>query len=124
VTNPGQLSAIAAYRLQSGSPLATAGLDLATRFGIDPGPRDFFGNPLTSAALPIGAKRSNRGAVQFDTLLADRSRIRGPRIGLRGPGQKRDDSDEDPGPCQPDPRGPHAAPSAKTSTSRTSAIGR
>jgi hypothetical protein len=55
VTNAGQLSALTAYRLQSGSPLATAGLDLTARFGINPGSRDFFGNPLTSAALPIGA---------------------------------------------------------------------
>lgn len=55
VTNPGHLAAITAYRLKASSPLATAGLDLAAQFGIDPGPRDFFGAPLTRTALPIGA---------------------------------------------------------------------
>jgi hypothetical protein len=30
-------------------------LNLTARFGIDPGSRDFFGSPITPAALPIGA---------------------------------------------------------------------
>lgn len=46
---------LAAYRLEPGSPLAAAGLDLAAHFGIDPGPRDFFGRPLAAGALPVGA---------------------------------------------------------------------
>ena len=53
-TDPSELPAITAYLLTSSSPLIGAGLDLAARFGLDPGPTDFYGQPL---ALPssIGA---------------------------------------------------------------------
>jgi hypothetical protein len=43
------------YRLLTGSPLVDAGLPPA-RFGADPGPRDFFGNPAPQgAAGDVGA---------------------------------------------------------------------
>ncbi len=42
----GARTALSRYQLQPGSPLVGAGLDLRGRFGIDPGARDFWGNPL------------------------------------------------------------------------------
>ncbi len=53
-TEPSELPGISAYLLTPSSPLIGAGLDLPTRFGLDPGPTDFYGQPL---ALPpsIGA---------------------------------------------------------------------
>ncbi|TVR57887.1 MAG: right-handed parallel beta-helix repeat-containing protein [Spirochaetaceae bacterium] len=43
------LPSLVAYRLEPGSPLIDAGLDLRSEFGIDPGTRDFFGN-----RIPVG----------------------------------------------------------------------
>ncbi len=54
ITDPLQLPAITAYRLQSGSPLASSGLDLARLFNLAPGTHDFFAQPFSSA-LPVGA---------------------------------------------------------------------
>ncbi len=48
LSNPGGRKA-KGFRLRPDSPLVGAGLDLAAQFGIDPGPRDFFGNPLPPA---------------------------------------------------------------------------
>jgi hypothetical protein len=48
LVNPGGGKA-RGYLLRPDSPLVGVGLDLAARFGIDPGPRDFFGNPLPPA---------------------------------------------------------------------------
>jgi hypothetical protein len=42
-----------AYQLQDASPSRLVGIDLS-QFGIDPGSRDYFGNPLTRD-LSIGA---------------------------------------------------------------------
>jgi hypothetical protein len=44
------LESLAAYRLRPDSPLAGAGLNLWSEFGIDPGRRDFFGSPLPASA--------------------------------------------------------------------------
>lgn len=55
VTNPSEFATLSAYQLQADSPISRAGLDLTTRFGLDPGTRDFFGTTISSAALPIGA---------------------------------------------------------------------
>lgn len=55
VLHPADFSQLSGYQLQSDSPVARAGLDLTARFGLDPGPRDFFGEPLSASALPIGA---------------------------------------------------------------------
>ncbi len=51
---PSDLPALFAYRLSAGSPLISAGLDLAGLFNIDPGLTDFFGVPLT-LPLSVGA---------------------------------------------------------------------
>jgi MYXO-CTERM domain-containing protein len=51
-----QLGALTAYRLRASSPLIDAGLDLRARFKIDPGQRDFFGNPLPdNGRFDVGA---------------------------------------------------------------------
>ena len=44
-------------RLVPASPLIGAGLDLPGRFGIEPGPLDFFGTPLAGATTTAGAHR-------------------------------------------------------------------
>jgi hypothetical protein len=39
-----------AYKLRPDSPLINRGLNLFSRFGINPGPRDFFGTPLPTTS--------------------------------------------------------------------------
>ncbi len=54
--DPLALHTLADFRLTPGSPAIGAGLDLRARFGIDPGPTDFFGNPLPAQGpLSFGA---------------------------------------------------------------------
>jgi hypothetical protein len=48
LTNPADLHRLVEYQLTNGSPAVGAGLDLRKQFGIDPGPVDFYGNPLPS----------------------------------------------------------------------------
>jgi hypothetical protein len=49
-------SQLTAYRLQGTSPMIDAGLDLTALFGINPGPRDYYGTPLPQGSrLDIGA---------------------------------------------------------------------
>jgi hypothetical protein len=56
LTNPADLHRLAEYQLTQGSPAVGAGLDLRKQFGIDPGPVDFYGNPLPLEGPPsIGA---------------------------------------------------------------------
>lgn len=56
IGNADLLNALTAYRLRSASPMINAGLDLFARFGIQPGPHDFFGTPIPQAgAFDIGA---------------------------------------------------------------------
>ncbi len=65
LTNPGgggtignadQLHTLTAYRLLSTSPLKNAGLNLRLLFDINPGPRDFYGNPIPlGPGFSIGA---------------------------------------------------------------------
>jgi hypothetical protein len=56
LTDPMKLPALAEFLLLSGSPAIAGGLDLREQFGIDPGRRDFFGNPLPVAGpLSMGA---------------------------------------------------------------------
>ncbi len=69
VGEPTKLHTLAAYRLQKGSPLIDAGLDLRSLFGIDPGSRDFYGNSIPQGkAYDIGAHEvtleSTSGAEQ------------------------------------------------------------
>ena len=56
IGDPTKLHTLAAYRLQKDSPLIDAGIDLRSQFGIDPGDRDFYGNPIPSGkGFDIGA---------------------------------------------------------------------
>jgi len=54
--DPKMLPGLLAYRLQEGSPLIDAGLDLQGLFGIDPGPNDLLGNAIPfETQFDIGA---------------------------------------------------------------------
>jgi hypothetical protein len=56
VGNPYLLNTLQAYRLQAGSPLIDAGLDLPALFGINPGPIDFYAVPIPQGGiLDVGA---------------------------------------------------------------------
>jgi hypothetical protein len=55
LTNPADLPRLVEYQLMKNSPAIGAGLDLDKEFGIEPGPVDFYGNPLPDGALTIGA---------------------------------------------------------------------
>ena len=56
LTNPADLDRLVEYQLRKDSPAVGAGLDLRKAFGIDPGPVDFYGNPLPAEGAPsIGA---------------------------------------------------------------------
>src|SRR5690606_12722919 len=55
LTHPSQFSQLPAYRLPAGSPLARAGLDLQTLFGLAARPPAFLGAPLVSSTLPVRA---------------------------------------------------------------------
>jgi hypothetical protein len=56
LTDPADLHRLVEYQLREGSPAKGAGLDLRKMFGIDPGPVDFYGNPLpTEGRLSMGA---------------------------------------------------------------------
>ena len=51
-----RLEGMSAYRLQEGSPMVDAGLNLAARFGVDPGTRDYYGSPLAQrGGFDVGA---------------------------------------------------------------------
>jgi hypothetical protein len=54
-----------AYRLQTGSPMLEAGLDLSRLYGIDVGTRDYYG-----AAVPDGSGKYNIGAGGLGTFTA------------------------------------------------------
>jgi hypothetical protein len=56
LTDPADLHRLAEYLLNESSPAKSAGLDLRKVLGIDPGPVDFYGNPLPrEGPLSIGA---------------------------------------------------------------------
>jgi hypothetical protein len=46
---------VTAYQLRSDSPLINRGLNLAARFNLDIGGRDFLGNPVTPGTADLGA---------------------------------------------------------------------
>lgn len=54
VTAPGDGGS--GFTLGSTSPLLHQGLDLLALFGINPGPVDYSGNPVTSSTLKVGAQ--------------------------------------------------------------------
>ena len=55
ITDPTLLPQMSAYVLRSTSPLIGAGLDLNARFYLNPGTTDFYGLPISSTDLDIGA---------------------------------------------------------------------
>ena len=56
IGDPTKLHTLTAYQLQKNSPLIDAGLDLRSLFGIDPGNKDFYGNPIPQGkGYDIGA---------------------------------------------------------------------
>jgi hypothetical protein len=56
IGNTADLATLAAYKLQTGSPLRDKGLDLTILFGIDAGTRDFWDNIIPQGSAPeIGA---------------------------------------------------------------------
>jgi hypothetical protein len=56
IGNPDLLNTLSAYQLQSGSTLIDAGLNLQSKFAINPGTRDFYGNTIPAGAgFDIGA---------------------------------------------------------------------
>jgi hypothetical protein len=59
INNPDHLYTLVEYQLKSNSPLIDAGLNLSALFGINPGPRDYFGMATPQAA------RHDIGAAEF-----------------------------------------------------------
>jgi hypothetical protein len=55
VGNPDLLGTVTAYELRNDSPLINRGLNLAARFNLDIGGRDFLGNPVTPGTADLGA---------------------------------------------------------------------
>jgi hypothetical protein len=56
IGDPAKLHTFKAYKLQKDSPLIDAGIDLRSRFGIDPGEKDFYGNHIPQGkGFDIGA---------------------------------------------------------------------
>jgi hypothetical protein len=56
IGDPTNLHTLTAYQLQKDSPLVDAGIELQSQFGINPGNRDFYGNPIPSGkGFDIGA---------------------------------------------------------------------
>jgi len=59
IGDPMELHTLTAYRLQKDSPLIDAGLDFRCLLKIDPGSRDFYGNPIPQGKdFDIGAHES------------------------------------------------------------------
>ena len=66
--DPDRLHALEAYRLRPDSPLAAAALDLAGRFGVAPGPTDFYGTRLgPGGGRAVGAHEPS--AVDENTVM-------------------------------------------------------
>lgn len=76
------LASLDAYRLSNGSPMIDAGLDLAARYGIDPGATDYYGTALFAGnGYDVGATESPAAAaatgVDEVVLLASSARLAG-----------------------------------------------
>jgi hypothetical protein len=56
VGNADLLATLTAYQLKPTSPLKNSGLNLPALFGIDPGPQDFYGDPIPNGSgFSVGA---------------------------------------------------------------------
>ena len=62
ISDPCNLASLAAYKLQSNSPLIEEGLDIQSLFGIDAGVQDYFGTPI-----PVGGQY-DVGAHEYRNL--------------------------------------------------------
>jgi hypothetical protein len=62
LTDPGDLHRLVEYLLAEHSPAVGAGLDLRKEFRIDPGPVDFYGNPLPPDGRPSIGAHEPRGS--------------------------------------------------------------
>lgn len=62
VTDPALLTSASGFRLRTTSPLIGRGLDLRSRFGTKPGPRDFYRTVLSAASTvsDVGAHQLRR----------------------------------------------------------------
>ncbi len=75
------LNRLIALQLKTDSPLVDGGLDLTARFGIDPGPRDFFQiDSPQGASLDVGAHEVGISAPQ---ILSVRHDPAGPSFTIR-----------------------------------------
>jgi hypothetical protein len=64
LTETATISDLAAYKLQDGSPLIGAGLDLRGRFALDIGSRDFYGRAIPQAGpWCIGPEQHTQGVM-------------------------------------------------------------
>jgi len=52
---PNPLTGLTAYKLAPGSPMIDAALNLRLLFGINPGSRDFYGDPIPGPEFDVGA---------------------------------------------------------------------
>ena len=56
IGDPNLLTTLGGYKLQATSPLINAGLNLSGLFGVNPGPRDYFGGPVPAgSSFDVGA---------------------------------------------------------------------
>jgi hypothetical protein len=64
IGDPASLSSLSAYRTKSGSPMRDSAIDLAARYGISPGSRDFYGNSIPQGSgFDIGAHEADVGVA-------------------------------------------------------------
>ena len=59
LVDPTKLAELTAYKLKDGSPAIDAGIQIQQEFQLQPGTRDFFGDPIPVGAFDIGANESN-----------------------------------------------------------------
>jgi hypothetical protein len=63
IGNPDQLTTLAAYRLQSSSPMVDAGLNLPLLFGVNVGSRDYYGSSIPRSRVRRGSPRARSNAL-------------------------------------------------------------
>lgn len=78
ITSPAQFADLTRFRLAAGSPVARAGLDLARLFGLDAGPHDFFGQPLSLATPAVGAAGPAADEIPLPSLRLVNLSMRSP----------------------------------------------
>lgn len=89
---PAQLATLSAYMINPGSAAYRVGLNLTSNFAINPGPTDFYSNPITSGTLSIGAD-CPIGGLAWRRLLAQQ--IPQAMLGIHPPRQVWHDRSEE-----------------------------